>query len=125
MNWINKTGKDHKEFQEDEVGNQFQKQGGVKPKACQKCKKEFKSEIVDSPVIQKVNHFECMNCDYRSSTGEGMLFHLKDFPKHEYNKVSKDRVIKIEKTLSGVLPYITKTEDDVIILCGVCNADKS
>ena len=60
----------------DTVGNVYQKGGGVIPKACQKCKKEFKSEIIETPVTQKVPYFKCKDCGFENAGSNAALDHL-------------------------------------------------
>jgi len=123
MNWTTIEG----EKQIDTVGNIFQKKGGVNPKACQKCKKEFKSEIKTIEKISKVPVFQCKECAFNKSSGESALEHMLE-TSHKLSKVTKDIVNGYEKIIEGTsLPYINLEKNnlneviDISILCGVCN----
>lgn len=111
--------------QVDEVGNLVQRMGkdkigGIIPKACQKCKKEFKSEIKEFPIIQKVPFYKCKDCDFENAGGDATLGHKIENMEHNIKKIVKDRVVTIERRLVGTKANINKTEDDVIILCDIC-----
>lgn len=106
--------------QVDEVGNIYQKQGGVIPKACQKCKKEFKSSIEDFPITQKVPFYSCSECKFENASGDAALDHKLENVKHNIKKITKNRVISIEKRIVGIISYITQTDNNCIILCQRC-----
>lgn len=115
-----KISKDPTSFQIDEVGNIYQKSGAVVPKACQKCKKVFKSEIKKQPKIQKVPIYECISCKKKFVAPHLALDH-KIETDHKLKKTQKDKVVGEEKIVIGSLSQITKTEDDILILCSDCN----
>jgi len=114
-NW--KTINAHQQL--DEVGNIYQYHGGVKPHACQKCKKEFKTEIKETPLTQKVPLYECEDCDFKNGGGDPALQH-KIETDHKIKRVLSDRIVSMQKQLFGT-PYIKVTKDDVIILCDSCS----
>jgi len=109
----------------DSVGNIYQKTGGVLPKACQKCKKKFNSKIEELPITQDVGYFQCNDCEFGNGSGEAMLMHLQIKTKHSFKRTIVKRVVKTERISTGRTPYITKLEDDVLILCGECRDNKS
>jgi len=107
----------------DEVGNIYQKQGGVIPKACQKCKKEFKSEVKEFPIKQKVPYYKCKDCDFENAGGDVALDHKIQNIDHNIKKITKDRIVGVDRKIIGIVSYVTKTKDDVLILCGDCNGE--
>ncbi len=116
MNWksINNNS------QEDEVGNVLQIGGGVVPKACQKCKKKFESKVVKEEIKQDVPSFKCGNCSFDGNSGDQAFVHTLDQPTHKISRKIKSRIVGYNNTLEGRLSYVTKTNDNVIILCGDC-----
>jgi len=102
----------------DEVGNIYQYHGGVKSKACQKCKREFKTQIKLDPTIQKIPMYECEECDFKNAGGDAALDH-KIQSSHKLKKTQKDKIVDMKRQLIDT-PNIIKTEDDVIILCSEC-----
>ncbi len=119
-----KSGKDNALIIEtgeqiDTVGNIYQKSGAVIPKACQNCKKEFKSEVESKPITQKVPRYKCSECDFENFGGGAALDHLIT-TKHKIGKVFTDRVVNYERTIVGLRSHITKTKDDILILCDAC-----
>jgi len=104
----------------DEVGNIYQKSGAVIAKACQKCGKEF--DYTPTMVERKapVPIYKCTACSFTNGSGDAAFDH-KLTTDHKVVKTTVERVVAIEKKLLGSLAHITKTEDDVIILCGECN----
>lgn len=107
--------------QEDEVGNILQIGGGVVPKACQKCKKKFESKLVSKEIKQDVPAYKCDKCNFIGGSGDQAFGHTIDSPTHKISRTTKPRIVGYNNTLEGRLSYVTKTKDDVIILCGDCN----
>lgn len=107
--------------QEDEVGNIVQKAGGVVPKACQHCKKHFQSKVVQKEIKQDIPSYKCNLCNFEGNTGDQAFGHTIDQPTHKISRTTKSRLVGYENTLEGRLSYVTKTKDDVLILCGECN----
>ncbi len=104
----------------DTVGNIVQKQGAIQPKACQKCKKEFTSKIESKPITQSVPFYKCENCEFENAGGDAALDH-KITTDHKIKKITKDRLAKVDKIITGRIAHIKKTKTDVKILCGDCN----
>ncbi len=121
MNWTTKENTLKVEYQEDEVGNILQRAGGVRPKACQKCKKQFKSEYSKKEINQKIGYYVCTECNFSNSDSTSGLDHMIG-TSHKLIKKSKDKIMGYETILTGSKAHITKTDDDVLILCGDCNA---
>lgn len=105
--------------QKDEVGNIYQKKGGVIPKACQKCGKKFYSEIKNIPITQSVPFYKCKNCSFENAGGDSALDH-KITTDHEIKKISKDRIVGYNSIIEGSKSNIIKSKNDVIILCDEC-----
>ena len=104
----------------DEVGNIYQRSGGVIPKACQKCKKEFDAILKDEPVKQEVPFYKCKNCDFENSSPIKALDHKLLKENHKIKKTKKERIIDIKTCLVGRKANIRILEDDVLILCDDC-----
>ena len=121
MKWINKFTDSGMEYQEDEVGNKLQINGAIEPIKCQKCKHEFNSSIKQEPLTQQIMFYKCDNCDFENTSGESMLFHLQENKTHAYSTKEKERIVKIEKKITGIIPIINKIKNDIFILCGDCN----
>ena len=105
----------------DKVGNIYQKSGAIIPKACQNCKQKFKSEIKEFPITQKVPFYKCNDCDFENASGDATLEHKITNMNHNIKKITKDRIVGVDKKIIGIIPRITKTDDDVIILCDDCS----
>lgn len=105
--------------QMDTVGNIYQKSGGVIPKACQKCKKEFNAVIKEEPIIQQVPIYKCKECDFENDSGDATLDH-KILTDHKIKKISKSRLVSYKRTLEGLKANIRPTKNDCIILCDEC-----
>lgn len=105
--------------QVDEVGNILQKGGGVKPKACQNCKVEFNSKVELFKKTTKVPFYKCDECDMEFGSSEGALDH-KIQTNHKLKKELKEKVVGLEKKVTGKIAKIQKTDDDCLILCGDC-----
>jgi hypothetical protein len=104
----------------DEAGNILQIGGGVVPKACQKCKQEFISEIVKTELKQPVSIYKCGECSFKSSAGDAAYDHKLE-TSHNIKKTQKDKIVGYENKIQGVTANITKADDNVIILCGACS----
>lgn len=119
MKW--KFSKKTKNEQIDEVGNILQKGGAIKPKACQKCKKEFDAKIEETSIVQNIPGFECILCDIKYSNGNEALGHmLEKGNDHTFKKIKLKRKVGSKKILVGRQSNITFVKNDVIILCGEC-----
>jgi len=119
MKWKKEISYNGAEYQIDTVGNIYQLHGGVKPKACQKCKKEFKSERKEIPIKQKIRHYNCTKCKFNTSS----YFLAEDHTietKHKIKEKIKERISGYNIILEGRIPNIIKTKNDVLILCGDC-----
>jgi protein-arginine kinase activator protein McsA len=123
LNWVNKFADNGQEYQEDEVGNIFQYHGGVKPKACQNCKDPFESKLELVEKKGTVPMYVCKNCDFKNASGDAALDH-KITTDHNILKKTSERVIAIEKKIIGSVAHITQEDNDVIILCSECNANR-
>jgi NAD-dependent SIR2 family protein deacetylase len=108
-------------FQIDSVGNIIQQKGGVKPIACQKCKKKFNPKRELKNLTQLVPLYGCEDCKFTSNSGEVAFEHVIENPTHRFVKKTKERIVgqNIIKTDRAV---ISKFEDEVHILCGDCSA---
>jgi len=96
-----KTSKRPTKFQIDLVGNIVQHAGGVQPRACQKCKTVFKSNVVKVPINQPIVFYTCKNCDFKSLSTDDWFFHKEDNPKHKINRTTKDRLVGNKLILKG------------------------
>jgi hypothetical protein len=105
----------------DSVGNEIQDGGAVIPKACQKCKKEFKSEIKSTPIKQDIPFYKCKDCKFENASGDATLEH-KLTTDHKLDKIIKSRLIGHERKILGNIAHIIKTDNNIIILCGDCDA---
>ena len=122
MNWI--TSKKHSYQQIDEVGNIFQKRGGVQSKACQVCKAVFKATTKKVPIKQFRDSYKCKDCEFKSTNKETVLDHLLTTT-HKFDRSREEHIVGYNTTLEGILSKITliKTKDvvtDVEILCEKC-----
>ncbi len=113
------------EQQEDEVGNIYQKSGGVRPKACQKCKKEFDAKVIKKPIEQKVPFYKCKDCEYETGDPTDAFDHKVDL-EHKISRESKDRIVKWLNILDGQKANIKEIFDDsklidIEILCDRCH----
>lgn len=106
--------------QKDTVGNILQVNGAVQAKACQKCKKLFKSKIIIEPQKQDAPYYKCENCDFEHTSPNNMLLHLQDKSDHRFKLKTKERIIGYKNKLIGSFANITKADNDVIILCDDC-----
>ena len=104
----------------DTVGNIYQKSGGVIPKACQVCKKEFTSVIESIPIKETVPFYSCQDCNFENAGGEATLDHKLLNSDHQIKKITKDRIVTYKNIIKGRKANITLTDDDAIILCDDC-----
>ena len=109
-----------KDFQVDEVGNIYQLGGGIIEKACQKCETPFSYKEVTRELKQQIPIYKCKECKFESSSGDDAFMHNQD-KNHKIERKTEEKIVGYEKILEGVISRITKTEDDVIILCDECN----
>lgn len=103
-------------MQEDTLGNQYQIDGGCTPKACQVCKKKFKSEIKKFEIKQDVPSYECRSCKFITPSADQAL-------SHEHNDIDSklvNTVVGHENKIIGSVAHIVKTSDDVKIYCEKC-----
>lgn len=117
--------KNHPDEQIDGVGNVYQKAGGVIPKACQKCKKEFNNPIESIPLKQSIPLYECTKCSFKNNGAPGAMEHMLDEPTHKIIKKSEERIVGYQNIITGIKPVITKSVEgndvtDVEILCEIC-----
>lgn len=120
MKWKKEFAKNGVEYQIDTVGNIYQQHGGVIPKACQKCKKKFKSKLKTIPVIENVPIYKCASCSFENPNTELAFEHKLLFDKHKINKTTKSRIVDTRRIITGELSHIRKTKNDVFIFCGEC-----
>lgn len=111
----------------DEVGNIYQKSGGVVPKACQKCKKEFTAKIKSTPITQDIPLYIC-SCNYETGDPTEAFDH-KLLTSHSIKRTVKSRIVTNVNILEGQKANIKEiyTDDkvsDVIILCDACFSKK-
>ena len=109
------------DIQKDEKGNILQKGGGVIPVACQNCGKNFETNSVEDELRQELNSYKCNNCDFNSMASDDALKHFILEKEHEMTIVQDSRVVGVRTTLEGVIPIVTKTENDVFVLCRDCH----
>jgi len=115
-----------REEQKDEVGNIYQKSGGVKPNACQKCKKKFDAKVIKKPIEQKIPFYKCKDCEYTTGDPTDAFDHKLE-SEHEIIRESKDKIIKWVNILDGSKANIKKIYDDdnelvdIEILCDRCH----
>lgn len=107
-------------LQIDTVGNIIQMSGGVIPKACQKCKTKFNYTVTKVPRTQQVPIYACLDCSFKNSGGSAAFDH-KIETDHKIKKISKSRVVSVDKKILGSTAHITKTKNDIKILCGKCH----
>lgn len=107
--------------QEDTVGNIYQKGGGVIPKACQECGKEFKAEPKKIPIEEEVPTYKCEKCDFNNASADLAWDHEKANKGHKIKKDRRKRIVGFNIIQQGIIPRIKKTKKDVIILCDNCN----
>ena len=111
-------------LQIDTVGNIVQVSGGVKTKACQKCKTLFDCKPSNVPKTQQVPSYICEQCNFKNNGAPAALDH-KIETDHTIKKIMKERIVSYDKKIVGNVAYITKVKNDVIIICGECNGNKS
>lgn len=122
MEWVYQeiNGKPNYNKQVDTVGNVLQVNGGIEPKACQKCKSEFKSPIVETPLEQNVPSYNCEECEFKNSGASEALDHKLE-TSHKIKKGLTKRIVGHERKIDfSKLSHVERTKDDCIILCGDC-----
>ena len=105
-------------MQEDTLGNLYQLDGGCTPKACQGCKKKFKSEINRFEIKQDIPTYECKSCKFSSQSADQAISH-----EHEVKTKLVSTVVGHERKIIGSVAHIIKTPDDVKIYCEKCLAE--
>jgi predicted RNA-binding Zn-ribbon protein involved in translation (DUF1610 family) len=110
-----------KGYQKDTKGNRLQQGGGIIPKACQNCGDEFNAVIQQDELKQEINMYACENCEFKDARPDQGVLHSTQNPTHKLKVVVEERVVGYKNTLQGSLAVITKTEDDMIILCRNCH----
>ncbi len=109
----------------DDVGNIYQKSGGVVPKACQKCHQEFDAPTKQIPLKQTVPDFSCVDCDFKSTGAVGAIIHFQEHPDHKISKKSVEKTVGYENIIIGPKVMVEKIYKDnevvdVNILCSNC-----
>jgi len=109
----------------DEVGNIFQKSGGVNPKACQKCHQEFDAPTRRIPLKQTVPDFSCVDCSFKSTGAVGAIMHFQEHPDHKISQKSTEKIVGYENIIVGAKVMVDKVYEDgkvvdVNILCADC-----
>lgn len=110
-----------KGYQMDDKGNILQQGGAIIPKACQNCGKEFTSQIQEDEMKQELNVYKCKNCEFRDARPDQGMLHITQNPEHKIFVELEQRIVGYKHTLVGTISIITKTTDDVIILCRDCH----
>ena len=111
------------ENQIDEVGNIYQRAGGVIPKACQKCKTEFNAKIKSTPLTQTVGMYTC-SCKFKTGDPTEAFDHQLATD-HVLKKDVKHKTVSYINILEGLKANIRKVSKDsevidIIILCDNC-----
>lgn len=109
------------DYQMDEKGNILQKSGAVIPKACQNCGDVFRTDSVEDEIRQEINSYKCKDCEFKSISADEALKHTINEKKHELEIVEDSKVVGVRTTLEGVIPIVSKTKDDVFVLCRGCH----
>ena len=104
----------------DTVGNIYQKGGGVIPKACQKCEKEFDAILKQEPIKQEVPFYKCKDCDFKDPSANKALDHKLLEENHKLKKTKEERIVGFKTQLVGRKANIIISENDVLILCNDC-----
>ena len=109
----------------DDVGNIYQKSGGVIPKACQKCKKPFDAKVNRVPLKQKIPFYKCEDCKYETGDPTEAFDH-KVVLEHNISRKGKYRIIRWDNTLDGQKANVKEVFDndslvDIEILCDRCH----
>lgn len=110
-----------KGFQKDEKGNILQAGGGIIPKACQNCGNEFIENQQQDELRQEINLFVCDTCKFETLVSEEALKHTIKEIDHKLKIKEDTRIVGYKTTLTGNIAIVTKTKNDVIILCRDCH----
>ena len=108
------------ERQIDELGNIYQKTGGVNPVACQKCKKKFNAKPEQEKIEEDMPLYKCKNCKFEGNTGDQAFDHTLEKKNHLIKKTTTKRLVGYNTILKGIKPRITITEEEVVIVCDKC-----
>jgi len=108
----------------DEVGNIYQKGGGVNPKACQKCHQDFNAPTKKIALKQNVPFYRCNDCEFKNHGSTAAMHHMLS-SKHKIIKESKEKIVGYENIIVGAKAMIDKVFKngevvDVNILCADC-----
>lgn len=109
------------EIQKDNVGNELHSSGAIKSTACQKCKKVFNSKKENQEIKQSVPSYKCNSCNFDGNSGDEAFGHIADHPEHKVSKTQKYRLVGYKTILKGSVPFITKKDNEVLILCSDCH----
>jgi len=126
---IVKTKVKIKDKQIDEVGNVLQKNGGIEPKACQKCKKKFVQKITSVEKKSKIPTYKCTECNFIKPSPDQALDHMI-ITKHTLKKSTIDVITGIDRIIKGkLIPHIKFIKKgskiiEVLILCRGCSDGK-
>ncbi len=105
--------------QVDESGNILYKNGSLKTKACQECKKEFISKSLKDELRQDVDGFKCTKCKFETLNSQDALTHLLKEKDHDFKVESESKVVGYNVTLHDHA-IVEKKDDDYVILCKSC-----
>lgn len=108
------------DLKKDELGNELQSTGAVKPVACQQCKKKFESRLEEKKITQTVPITKCNNCSFESGSRDQIEIHVTANPTHTTRKSTKERIVSVDKIAVGIIPYVIKDGDNVKVICGGC-----
>ncbi len=104
------------EQQIDSVGNIYQKEGAVIPKACQKCEIPFDAPIGSTELKQSVPNFTCKDCSFENNGAAAAMEHLIENSDHKILKKSKEKTVGFDNIITGNKSIITKLyEDDEVV----------
>ena len=108
----------------DIAGNQLQDDGGVVPKACVYCGKDFTSTVKQIEVTQAVSIYKCNDCDFENASGDYAWDHRVANPTHTVQKIVDQRVVGTNTIVEGDLPQVVTVNNQVIVChtsCGTTN----
>jgi len=108
----------------DEVGNIYQKGGGVNPKACQKCHQEFNAPTKKIALVQDTPSYTCSDCSFKNDGSQKAMDHMIT-TKHKIIKKLVPRTVGYENIIVGPKVMVDKIYKDgevvdVNILCADC-----
>ncbi len=109
----------------DELGNIYQKAGGVNPKACQKCHQVFNAPTERIPLKQTVPDFSCTDCNDKIDGAVSAIIHFQEHSDHKISKKSTEKIVGYENIIVGPKVMVDKIYKDgevvdVNILCSNC-----